>query len=409
MPVTDPSNPNTQTFSVVEACLSDLGMRRENNQDSLAVDLATQAQWLEQGHFFMVADGMGAHAAGELASKLAADNVPHTYRKLRTLSPPEALRQAIQQANETIHEKGQSASEFNGMGTTCSCLVLLPGAALLGHVGDSRVYRLRCDQFEQLTFDHSLVWEMAQASQTPDDEVPSCIPKNVITRSLGPHAKVNVDLEGPFDVLPRDKYLICSDGLTTVVDDDLIGSLAACLPAKELVQTLVDIANLRGGPDNISIVVAEVPGEKAPCSDNGHAAAGPSEHSQGFFAKLFGWAFSNKVSGRRQQSATAGEMGGPYGNGPYRQYACNARVAASDLDGLCRQLMPLESDKQSPLTHRKNIDWNSFRTQCTEATNHLASDLPEAAVEAFAGAIRQLMAQVRSSPTDDDSHSKRIF
>ena len=146
----------------------------------------------------MVADGMGAHAAGELASKLAVDNIPHTYFKLRDLYPPAALRQAIRDANAAIHAKGQSSIGFQGMGTTCSCLVLLPQGALVAHIGDSRVYRLRGELLEQLTFDHSLVWEMAAAGQMSEEDVPAYIPKNVITRSLGPHSTVHIDLEGPF-------------------------------------------------------------------------------------------------------------------------------------------------------------------------------------------------------------------
>ena len=208
----------------------------------------------------MVADGMGAHAAGELASKLAVDNIPHTYFKLRDLYPPAALRQAIRDANALIHAKGQSSIGFQGMGTTCSCLVLLPQGALVAHVGDSRVYRLRGHRLEQLTFDHSLVWEMAAAGQMAEEDVPAYIPKNVITRSLGPHEIVNIDLEGPFDVAEGDVFLLCSDGLSGQISDEEIGALLHCLPPEEAVQTLVDLANLRGGPDNISVVVARVVG-----------------------------------------------------------------------------------------------------------------------------------------------------
>ena len=179
------------TFVLKHASVTDLGMRRTNNQDALAVmvtdDLAT---WATRGHLLMVADGMGAHAAGELASKIAVDNIPHTYFKLRDLYPPAALRQAIRDANAAIHAKGQSSIGFQGMGTTCSCLVLLPQGALVAHIGDSRVYRLRGQVLEQLTFDHSLVWEMAAAGQMAQEDVPAYIPKNVITRSLGPHPSV---------------------------------------------------------------------------------------------------------------------------------------------------------------------------------------------------------------------------
>ncbi len=196
--MTDMAKPSVDAHSALEhASLTDVGLRRANNQDTCAIALAgDDVDWHRRGHLFMVADGMGAHAAGELASKMACDSVPHTYRKLLDRSPPDALRQAVLTANASIHERGQANAEFQGMGTTCSVLVLLPKVAVVAHVGDSRVYRLRRGKIEQFTFDHSLVWEMMAAGQMPRGEVASFIPKNIITRSLGPHADVQVDLEG---------------------------------------------------------------------------------------------------------------------------------------------------------------------------------------------------------------------
>src|SRR5262245_41433605 len=253
--------PVCPTFILKHASASDLGMRRTNNQDALATVVTNDvATWATRGHLLMVADGMGAHAAGELASKLAVDNIPHSYFKLRDLYPPAALRQAIRDANTAIHTKGQSSIGFQGMGTTCSCLVLLPQGALAAHIGDSRIYRLHGDILEQLTFDHSLVWEMAAAGQMTEADVPSYIPKNVITRSLGPHPSVHIDLEGPYSAETGDTFLICSDGLSGPINDEEIGVMLRCLPPEEAAETLVDLANFRGGPDNISVVVAQVNG-----------------------------------------------------------------------------------------------------------------------------------------------------
>src|SRR5262245_6885553 len=250
------------TFVLEVAQVSDLGMRRLNNQDSLAVVVTEdESKWASRGHLMMVADGMGAHAAGELASKLATDNIPHTYFKLRDLYPPAALRQSIREINALIYSRGQSNIGFQGMGTTCSCLVLLPQGALVAHVGDSRVYRLRGHRLAQLTFDHSLVWEMAAAGRMSEEDVPSYIPKNVITRSLGPHENVNIDLEGPFDAAAGDVFLLCSDGLSGQVSDSELGTILHCLEPADAAQTLVDLANLRGGPDNISLVAARIGGE----------------------------------------------------------------------------------------------------------------------------------------------------
>jgi PPM family protein phosphatase len=243
------------------AAKSDVGLRRANNQDSLAVSLAgNQQAWFQRGHLFLVADGMGAHAAGELASGIAAGAVPLTYDKLNDRPASQSLHEAVIDANAQIHTRGQASQDFKGMGTTCTALLLLPKGAMLAHAGDSRGYRLRGNCLEQLTFDHSLVWEMRRAGQITDDVIPGFISKNIITRSLGPNPTVQVDMEGPFPLALGDTFLLCTDGLTGQVQDDEIGAILAVLSPDEAVQALVDLANLRGGPDNITVVVARVTG-----------------------------------------------------------------------------------------------------------------------------------------------------
>ena len=244
---------NWLTF-VEHAALSDVGLRRSNNQDSCAVVLASdQRNWHERGHLFLVADGMGAHAAGELASKLAAGGIPHTYHKLLEQPPPEALRQAVIESNAHIHGRGEANAEFHGMGTTTSVLVLLPQGAIVAHVGDSRVYRFRRGRLEQLTFDHSLVWEMMATGQLPAGDVANFIPKNIITRSLGPHPEVKVDLEGPLPLEQGDTFLLCSDGLSGQVKDEQIAAILGSMSPAEAARALIDLANLQGGPDNITV------------------------------------------------------------------------------------------------------------------------------------------------------------
>ncbi len=241
------------------ASLSDIGLRRLSNQDALAVVPAnTLQEWQQRGHLFVVADGMGAHAAGELASKLATDLVPLTYRKRVDLPPQEALSEAVADANRQIHTRGQGSAEFRGMGTTICALALLPDQALVAHVGDSRVYRLRKDQLEQLTFDHSLVWELRAASQSGGKDLPGFVPRNVITRSLGPNPQVEVDVDGPFGILPGDMFLLCTDGLSSLVGDEEIGKVLTALPLQEAIRVLVDLANLRGGTDNITVIAVRV-------------------------------------------------------------------------------------------------------------------------------------------------------
>lgn len=240
--------------------MTDVGMRRVNNQDSHAVVLAPDDEkWRRRGHTFLVADGMGAHAAGELASKLTADGIPHLFQKYVEESPQDALQRAVAETNAEVHRRGQANAEFHNMGTTMSCLVLLPQGALISHIGDSRVYRFRGHQLEQLTFDHSLVWELRAAGQlTPGSDFARTIPKNVITRSIGPKPVVVADLEGFFPVEKGDTFLLCSDGLTGEVTDQEIGAILAVLPPDEAARALIDIVNLRGGPDNITVLIIKV-------------------------------------------------------------------------------------------------------------------------------------------------------
>jgi len=237
-------------------------MRRANNQDSHLVVLAEDEQsWKECGHLFIVADGMGAHAAGEQASKLAVDGISHLYRHYRDLPPADALRRSISETNSEIHRRGEANPDFHAMGTTVSVLAVLPQGALVGQVGDSRVYRLRGKRLDQLTFDHSLQWELRSLGRLPEDsDLAKAVPKNVITRSLGPNADVEVDLEGLYPLEVGDTFLLCSDGLTGQVDDYELAEILANLPPDEAVRVLIDLANLRGGPDNITVIVAKIAG-----------------------------------------------------------------------------------------------------------------------------------------------------
>jgi protein phosphatase len=257
----DAASQNHWDRRIEHVAISDVGLRRANNQDNFAVALAPSADaWAARGHLFIVADGMGAHAAGELASKLSVDNIPHTYWKLAGQPPPTALVQALIEANKQINGRGRANRDFEGMGTTTTALLLVQQGALVAHVGDSRCYRLRRRDcvLEQLSFDHSLVWELrARGKFGPEHEFPG-VPKNVITRSLGPTPDVEIDLEGPFPTEPGDVFLLCSDGLSGQVEDDEIGAILATMEPNEAVRSLVDLANLRGGPDNITVIVVKI-------------------------------------------------------------------------------------------------------------------------------------------------------
>jgi protein phosphatase len=241
------------------ASATDIGLRRRNNEDAFVVHLCgDEAEFRRRGHLFLVADGMGGHAVGELASRLAVETVPHTLYKNREGDVRSALLNAVHSANAVIHARGSQNRDFQRMGTTCTALLLSPRGAYVGHVGDSRAYRVRRDRIDQLTFDHSLQWELQRANTRLPDELRLLDNRNIITRSLGPEEQVEVDLEGPHVILPGDIYVVCSDGLCGAVSDEEIGGVVRELSPAQACRLLVHIANLRGGGDNCTMVVVRV-------------------------------------------------------------------------------------------------------------------------------------------------------
>lgn len=241
------------------ATKTDVGMRRKNNQDSFVVQtLSEREAWEQKGHLFVVADGMGGHAVGELASKIAVDTIPLTFLKSRAPDIPGALIESVEHANTSIYRKGSENQDFKRMGTTCVVLALSPGGAFIAHVGDSRCYRVRKDRIEQVTFDHSLEWELRRQGSLKPGDVFLPEARHVITRSLGPEESVQVDVDGPHVVQPGDKFVLCSDGLTGHVSDAEIGMIVRELPVDEATKLLVNLANLRGGSDNSTVIVVHI-------------------------------------------------------------------------------------------------------------------------------------------------------
>lgn len=413
--------------------LSDIGLRRSNNQDSMAVAIATsQEKWEQRGHLFMVADGMGAHAAGELASRLATSIVPLTYHKLLDRPPQVAMLEAVRDANAQIHSRGQASEDFRGMGTTFSALAILPLGALVAQVGDSRTYRFRGGRLEQLSFDHSLVWEMRAAGRMPAEEIPNYIPKNIITRCLGPNADVQVDLEGPFPLEPGDTFLLCSDGLSGQVKDEQIGKILACLPPKEAAQALVDLANLNGGPDNITVVIAQVNG---PQVARGQRSADSAESrptrpvhplvwgllgillvvALGLFtleyrvlaaACLVGAVVTGLLGWMQRYSTPAdpysGLEGRPLGRGPYASFDATPDASfVARLTELAQQLRDAASNEQW------TIEWGPFNSYVEKAV--AAGDDHREAVQNYARAISFMMNQLRQQRRKQASDSVELF
>ncbi len=240
------------------AALTDVGVKRSHNQDACAAQPAADATgYAAHGHVFVVADGMGGHAVGEKASAKAVRDIPFLFLKHVHEGVLPALRRSFEETNTGIFTVGQENPEFRGLGTTSTALIIRPEGAWVGHVGDSRAYRIREALVEQLTFDHSWVWEIARRQGVDPDELTD-FKKNVIIRSLGPDPEVEVDVEGPYPVQKGDAFLLCSDGLTGVVTPEEIGPIVSVLPPDEAARLLVNLANLRGGPDNITVLIVHV-------------------------------------------------------------------------------------------------------------------------------------------------------
>jgi protein phosphatase len=254
----------SQRFSIQYACKSDMGCKRTNNEDTAAALMCPEPEmWWNRGHLFVVADGMGGHAVGELASKTAVENVLHTYYKSQAEGAQKALEEAFIAANTAVNTRGTANREFQRMGTTCTSISISGEGINIAHVGDSRAYRVRLGRIDQLTFDHSLQWEKMRQTGKPLQEIMTQEPKNIITRSVGPEAQVKVDLEGPYPIEAGDVFLLCSDGLTNFVGDNELGFILETLSPHDAVNMLTSIACLRGGFDNVTAIVIKI-GKDAP-------------------------------------------------------------------------------------------------------------------------------------------------
>jgi len=253
------------SVNVRYASLTDVGVKRSHNQDACATQPAPDdAVFQARGHVFIVADGMGGHAVGEKASAKAVQDIPLTYLKhVVQEGTIAAIRRSFTEANQTIFAIGQNNPEFKGLGTTGTAIFVRQEGVWIGHVGDSRAYRIRDGHVQQLTFDHSWVWEVARRQGIDPDQLGD-FKRNVIIRSLGPDEEVEVDIEGPHPLMPGDSYLLCSDGLTNEVTADELGAVVSTFTPEEACHYLVNLANIRGGKDNITCLIVQVPGTNAP-------------------------------------------------------------------------------------------------------------------------------------------------
>jgi protein phosphatase len=240
----------TAVLQYLAAAVTDRGRKRPSNEDAFGFSV-------EDG-IYLVCDGMGGAAAGEIASSVAVDEVLHLLAD-RGRNPattlPEAVETAICAANDAIYARSQRNQRLSGMGTTLVALTVQEKHAWVLNIGDSRCYRLRRGQLEQLTLDHSLVEEQVRMGRMTAAEARRSPLKNVITRALGTQCRVTPDIFG-LEAEPGDLYLLCTDGLTRELSDQTIATLlSGGQPLDDLCACLVDAAKEAGGHDNITCLL----------------------------------------------------------------------------------------------------------------------------------------------------------
>jgi len=275
--------------------LTDVGLQREHNEDSFVV--------LKEYDLYVVADGMGGHRAGDVASKLATETISEFFRSTANddvtwpfhfdanLSEEEnRLLTGIRVANRQIFERSTRSREYHGMGTTVVGAMFSPrkGRMYIGHVGDSRCYRVRDGAIQLLTRDHSLINDYLLAMPDLTEEQRSELPKNVITRALGMQDQVVVDLQHD-DPRNGDVYVLCSDGLSGMVtDEEILKIVNASADIREACTSLIAKANEHGGEDNVTAVLIKIEGPEPDAPTEEIAALGraktirqPGEESDG--------------------------------------------------------------------------------------------------------------------------------
>ena len=238
-----------------------VGLVREHNEDAIASDLSIG--------LLLLADGMGGYKAGEVASEIAAlmiaaeltESMQHGTRSQtlpRRLSESKIMIDAVKKTNATIYHISQNEPQCAGMGTTLVVAIFTDNQLIVGHIGDSRLYRLRGEILTQLTEDHSLIQEQINAGLISLEQAEVSTKKNLVTRALGVDEEVELELQ-VFEVAVGDVYLLCSDGLSDLVKDATIAKIL--VDANDIIfaaNKLIETANESGGSDNISVIIAQV-------------------------------------------------------------------------------------------------------------------------------------------------------
>lgn len=234
--------------------LTDIGRKRTHNEDCLGFFTFGPGEVLA-----IIADGMGGHSSGEVASRLAVGIIREVYSKeMKEKGVLEALKSAFREANFTILQRSLEEEELKGMGTTLTALAINKEEAFVGHMGDSRAYLIRNETLTQLTKDHTMVNRMIEQGLLSEEEARRHPQRNVIYKTLGVNMDSDLQLLGPIPIFPNDIFLLCTDGLTNLVTDQEILEMIKKAPPQEACENLVQLANQRGGHDNITVEILKL-------------------------------------------------------------------------------------------------------------------------------------------------------
>jgi PPM family protein phosphatase len=250
----------SSTPLVVRAVLrTDVGRVRSENQDFGSITPSAEEGGHSGERLLIVADGMGGHRGGATASRIAGETVKAQYEGSGSEDIAAALGDALTRANTRIFNEAQTNADLRGMGTTTSALLVRGNQAWFAHVGDSRIYHVRGDSITQLTDDHSLVAVMVREGLLTSKEAENHPRRNVLQRSIGVSEEVDVDVRGPIEVQELDTFVLCSDGLHGLVKpNELKDIVLKANSIEEAADTMVRLALERGGPDNVTVIVARL-------------------------------------------------------------------------------------------------------------------------------------------------------
>ncbi len=243
-------------YEVRVGAYSDVGQVRTENQDSYGHYPEAPGRETKE-RLFIVADGMGGHARGEEASSMAVEALNKTFFSGNQWSVGERLRKGFEEANARVYALATAGFAPETMGTTCTAMALVNGHVHMAHVGDSRAYRIDAMGMEQLTRDHTLVEELRRQGVLTEDEARNHPRRHALTRALGIQPTLEVDILEAMPIVTPQRFLLCSDGLAPVSEDE-IRDVVLTHPPQEAAERLVQMANQRGGPDNITVVIVAI-------------------------------------------------------------------------------------------------------------------------------------------------------